>query len=125
VLAEIQKPVRVLVVDDSDVFRNVLRAVVTATPAFEVVGAASSGREALALVDRLVPELVLADVAMPELSGTETARLIRRRHPNVVVVLLSAFSRASVNDRELRVVDKRDLSPAWLADYWRLHGPSR
>jgi CheY-like chemotaxis protein len=72
-----------------------------------------------------VPELVLADVAMPELDGTETARLIRRRHPNVVVVLLSAFSRASVTDRDLRVVDKRDLSPGWLADYWRRHGPRR
>jgi len=116
--------VRVLVVDDSDVFRNVLRAVVTATPAFEVVGAASSGREALDMVDRLVPELVLADVAMPELDGTETARLIRRRYPEIVVVLLSAFSRASAKDPELSVVDKRDLSPRWLADFWATRGGS-
>jgi len=120
-----QTPVRVLVVDDSQVFRNVLRALVAATPGFEAVGAASSGREALELVDLLDPQLVLIDVQMPELDGIETAFLIRRRRPGVVVLLLTTTRRASVGDPSLPVGDKRDFSPEWLADFWRRHGRSR
>ncbi len=116
---------RVLVVDDTEVFRNVMCAVVAATPGFEVVGDGSSGREALALIDLLGPHLVLLDLYMPELDGIETALRIRRRHPDVMVLLLTAARRAHLADRWLRVEDKRDLSPKWLADFWRRHGQSR
>ena len=111
-----------LVVDDSEVFRNVMSAVVAATPGFEVVGAGSSGREALALIDSLGPHLVLLDLYMPELDGIETALCIRRRRPATVVLLLTAARRAHLADRWLRVEDKRDLSPGWLADYWQRYG---
>jgi two-component system, CitB family, response regulator DctR len=114
--------VRVLVVDDSDVFRNVMSAVVAATPGFEVVGGGSSGHEALSLVDSLDPQLVLLDLYMPELDGIETAHRIRRRNPGTVVLLVTAARRAHLGDRRLRVEDKRDLSPEWLADYWQRHG---
>ncbi|HEY4236036.1 MAG TPA: response regulator transcription factor [Gaiellaceae bacterium] len=117
-----QIPVRVLVVDDTEVFRNVMCAVVAATPGFDVVGDASSGREALALIEELGPHLVLLDLYMPEVDGLATALDIRRRHPDVVVLLLTAARRAHVPDQGLRVEDKRDLSPRWLADFWRRHG---
>jgi CheY-like chemotaxis protein len=120
-----QTPVRVLVVDDSEVFRNVMCAVVAAAPGFEVVGDASSGREALALIDVLDPHLLLLDLYMPELDGLATALDIRRKHPDVVVLLLTAARRAHVADKWLRVEDKRDLSPQWLADFWRRHGLPR
>lgn len=120
-----QTVVRVLVVDDSEVFRNVMCAVVAATTGFEVVGDASSGREALALIEELGPQLVLLDLYMPEVDGLATALDIRRRHPDVVVLLLSAARRAHVADQGLRVEDKRDLSPQWLADFWRRHGLPR
>lgn len=110
---------RVLVVDDSEVFRNVMCAVVAATPGFEVVGDGSSGRQALALVDSLGPHLVLLDLYMPELDGLETARHVRRRHPDVVVLLLTAARKARLDDRWLMIEDKRNLSPEWLADFWR------
>ena len=113
---------RVLVVDDSGVFRSVLCALVAATPGFEVVGDASSGREALALIDSLGAELALLDLYMPELDGIETAVHIRRRHPTTVVLLLTAAKRAHLADRWLRIEDKRDLSPQWLADFWRRYG---
>ena len=124
--AEHQKPepVRVLVVDDSEVFRNVVRAVVAATPGFEVVGAAASGHDALDLVDRLAPQLVLMDVKMPGLDGTETAHLIGRRHPAVSVVLLTGTGCPSPNDRVPAIMDKRDLSPRWLADFWQRRASS-
>jgi len=115
-------PVRVLVVDDSEVFRNVLSAVVAATPGFEVVGVAASGREAFELVGSRGAQLVLIDVNMPEFDGVATALRIRRRHPGAIVLLLTATRRASVRDLSLPVEDKRDLSPQWLTDFWRRHG---
>jgi CheY-like chemotaxis protein len=62
---------------------------------------------------------------MPGLDGIETGLRIRRRHPDVVVLLLTAARRASVSDPSLMVEDKRDLSPEWLAQFWRRHGQSR
>ena len=113
---------RVLVVDDSDVFRNALCDVVSATPGFELVGDGSSGEEALALVKEVDPDLVLLDLYMPELDGVETALQIRRRHPDTVVLLLTAARKAHLSDQWLKVEDKRDLSPEWLADFWQRYG---
>jgi DNA-binding NarL/FixJ family response regulator len=124
-VAAVQAPVRVLVVDDSEVFRSVLCSVVAASPGFEIVGDASSGREALSLVEVLDPDLVLLDLYMPKPDGLETALHLRRRHPEVVVLLLTAGRTPRLTDQWLRVEDKRDLSPRWLADYWRRHGLPR
>ena len=112
---------RVLVVDDSEVFQHVLSALVASTPGFEVVGAASSGREALHLIDVLDAQLVLVDLHMPELNGIETAKRLRERHPDVELVLITADRRPSLALPSLVIVDKRDLSPEWLADFWRRH----
>jgi DNA-binding NarL/FixJ family response regulator len=115
----------VLVVDDSEIFRNVVWAVVAATPGFQVVGTASSGREALFLIDELAPQLVLLDMQMPDFDGIETALRIRRHHPDLVVLLLTATRRASLSDLSLTIEDKRDLSSEMLAQFWQRHGPSR
>jgi DNA-binding NarL/FixJ family response regulator len=122
VSAQDQTAVRVLVVDDSEVFRNVLCAVVAATTGFEVVGVASSGRETLTVIGSLAVDLVLVDVNMPDLDGIETGLRIRRRHPNVVVLVLTAATHAYVRDSSLMVEDKRDLSPEVLDGFWRRHG---
>ena len=122
VLAQDQAPVRVLVVDDSEVFRNVMAVVVAGTPGFEVAGRASSGREALHLVEELAPQLVLLDVWMPDMDGIETGRRIRRHYPEVVVLLLTPTKQASLNDPALTIEDKRDLSSEWLVEFWRRQG---
>jgi len=121
VSAQDQTPVRVLVVDDSEVFQHVLSALVGSAPGFEVVGAASSGREAVHLIDVLDAQLVLVDLHMPELDGIETAKRLRERHPDVEVVLITGDRRPSLALPSLVIVDKRDLSPEWLADFWRRH----
>ncbi len=95
---------------------------VAAAPGFEIVGDASSGREALSLVEVLGPDLVLLDLYMPTQDGLETALDMRRRYPEVVVLLLTAGRKPRLTDQWLRVEDKRDLSPRWLAEFWLRHG---
>jgi two-component system, chemotaxis family, protein-glutamate methylesterase/glutaminase len=119
-----QSPVRVLVADDSEVFRNVLSSLVAATPGFEVVGKAATGREALDLVTALDVQFVLMDVHMPEMDGIEAALWIRRQQPDVVVLLLTATRQATLDNLSLAIEDKRDLSPRWLAQFWQRHGPT-
>jgi len=117
--AQAQPPVRVLVVDDSDVFQHVLSVMVAATPGFELVGTASCGREALHLIDLLDPQLVLVDLQLPELQGIETARRLSEQHPDLVVVLLAADRPVALALPSLTIVDRQDVSPDWLADFWR------
>ncbi|MBV9204477.1 MAG: response regulator transcription factor [Actinobacteria bacterium] len=82
-------PRSVLVVDDQAPFRLAARAVLRRLDGFEFAGEASSGPEAIELVDKLRPTLVLMDINMPDMSGIEAARLITSAHPEVVVILCS------------------------------------
>jgi two-component system chemotaxis response regulator CheB len=123
VITQDQPPVRVLVVDDSEVFRHVVCDLVAATPGFEVIADAASGREALALVGSMAAQLVMLDVHMPELDGIETASRIRRQYPDVVVLLLTATKREQLSDPSLTIEDKRNLSCQLLAEFWRRHCP--
>lgn len=99
---------------------------IEATAGFESVGEAADGEEALAAVDRLVPELVLLDVRMPGLNGIEVARRIIAAHPEVVVVLISMEERVDVPAleelRRVPLVRKRDFGPKLLRRLWSEHG---
>jgi DNA-binding NarL/FixJ family response regulator len=81
--------IRVLLVDDYPAIRGVLRAALGLEPGFEIVGEAGNGREAVELTERLQPDLLLMDVKMPELSGVEAARRIKRDWPAIKVVLFT------------------------------------
>src|ERR1700741_1251900 len=82
-------PVRVLTVDDQEVFRAAARDVIEATPGFQALGEAKSGPEALAMTESLRPDLILMDVRMPEMDGIETTRRLRAAGADSVVVLVS------------------------------------
>jgi len=86
----------VLVVDDQAPFRSAARAVLRRLDGFEFAGEASSGPEAIELVDRLRPALVLMDINMPEMSGIEATRQITAAHPEVVVILCSTYDAADL-----------------------------
>jgi len=115
--------VTVLIVDDQAPFRRAAQAVIDATPGFEVVGDAGSGEEAIELVERLQPRLVLMDINMPGISGFEATRQITRSHPQVVVMLLSTYQEADLpaDARECGAaayVNKEEFGPGIVQDLW-------
>jgi two-component system response regulator NreC len=83
------KKIRILLVDDHAVLRAGLRALLSAERDMEVVGEAANGREAVALAEELKPDVVVMDLAMPEMSGLEATREITRRLPETRVLALT------------------------------------
>ena len=81
----------IMIVDDHEVVRSGLKAILEPEDDLEVVGEASSGSEAVEKVARLDPSLVLMDVRMEEMSGIEACRLIKSSHPQVNVLMLTSF----------------------------------
>ena len=84
--------IRVLIVDDHDLFRVGLASLLNAQPDIEVVAQASGGRMGVRLADELRPDVVLMDVRMPDLEGPEATREILERHPSARVVALTVVS---------------------------------
>ena len=81
--------IRILLADDHDLVRAGFRALLQNLEGIEVIGEAANGREALQLVEKLKPDLVLMDVAMPELNGLEATARIVHDYPQVRVMILS------------------------------------
>lgn len=84
--------IRILLVDDHRVMRQGVRSLLELQPDFEVVAEAGTGAEALQLIDRLDLDLVLLDLKLTDMSGTEVCRLATGRHPDLNVLILTAIS---------------------------------
>jgi DNA-binding NarL/FixJ family response regulator len=109
--------VRVLVADDSPVFVEAAVAVVEATPGFEVAATCRSEARAVEIAREVGPDLVLLDESMSGDDPAEAAREIAAVSPQTFVILVSADPRPF--DGTVPLVDKRQLSPATLANLWR------
>ena len=95
-------PIRILFADDHSLVRAGVRSLLEKIPRVEVVGEASNGRETLALVRSKLPDLVLLDIAMPDLGGLEVLPRIIKNSPSVRVVVLSAYGTEQYVSRALR-----------------------
>jgi DNA-binding NarL/FixJ family response regulator len=134
---QMSDPIRVLLVDDQELFREGVRVIVDAQEGMEVVGAAGDGLEALQLVDELGPDVVLMDIRMPEMDGVEATRQIfqpervARRSaqgsPPVRVIVLTTFN---LDDKAATAIRHgasgfllKDTTPVMLRDAIRtVHG---
>lgn len=83
---------RIVLAEDHQVLREGLRVLLEAQPDFEVVGETGDGLEALALVERLSPDVLVVDVGMPSLDGVEVTRRVGKTHPGTRTVVLSMYS---------------------------------
>lgn len=86
------KPITVLVADDHTVVREGFRSLLSLEKDILVVGEASDGRTAVTMAGTLMPDVVLMDIAMPQLNGIEATRQLVRQHPGIRVLILSAHS---------------------------------
>jgi len=84
-------PTRVVVIDDSQDIRDVVRLALGRADDFEFTAEADGGESGLAVVEATQPDLVLLDIAMPDMDGLQVLPLIRSAAPGAIVVMLTAF----------------------------------
>ena len=80
---------KVLLVDDHTILREGLKMVLDSQPQITVVGEADNGRQAVELAEKLMPDVIVMDIAMPNLNGLEATRQIKKRWPQIKVVILT------------------------------------
>lgn len=81
--------IRILLVDDHQVVRTGLRMLLESQPDLLIVGEASDGQQALALAARLQPDVIVMDITLPDMSGIEATRQIKRQFPHLAIVALT------------------------------------
>lgn len=110
--------IRVLIADDHTLFREGMRAILSAAPDCEIVGEAGDGEGAVAQAIELMPTVVLMDVHMPALSGIEAARRISRDQPQIGIIMLTMYEddasvfaamRAGARGYVLKGADKHEV----------------
>jgi DNA-binding NarL/FixJ family response regulator len=94
--AETRNPMRVVLIDDSEDIREVLRLALNREESFTIVGEASDGEAGVAAVRAHQPHLVILDIALPVMDGLQALQLIRAESPESIVIVLTGFPEEAV-----------------------------
>jgi two-component system, NarL family, vancomycin resistance associated response regulator VraR len=86
-----EKRIRTLVIDDAFGFMQAIRSFLENLPNVAVIATGRTGREAIVLAHEWMPDLVLMDIRMPEMTGLEATSQLTRELPDVIVILMTAF----------------------------------
>ncbi len=84
--------IRLLIVDDHEMVREGLKAMLMAESDFSIVGDAANAEQAFALIERLHPDVALLDVRLPGMSGVEVCRTVTEKYPETAVIILTTFT---------------------------------
>jgi two-component system, NarL family, response regulator DevR len=88
--------IRLLIIDDHEMVREGLKAMLSAEPDFSIVGDAANAEQAFALIERQRPDIILLDVRLPGTSGIEVCRTVTERYPETAVIILTTFTDESL-----------------------------
>ncbi len=88
--------IHLLIIDDHEMVREGLKAILTTEPDFEIVGDAASAEQAFELIERLSPDIILLDIRLPGTSGIEVCRTVSERYPESAVIILTTFTDESL-----------------------------
>lgn len=84
--------IRLLIVDDHEMVREGLKAMLVSEPDFSIVGDAANAEQALALIERLRPDIALLDIRLPGTSGIEVCRTVTASYPETAVIILTTYT---------------------------------
>jgi DNA-binding NarL/FixJ family response regulator len=94
--------IRIVLVDDHNLVRDGIRALLTMVPGFVIVGEASSGHEALELLQRDVPDILLMDIGLKDSNGLELTATLKQKYPTLKVLILSMYDNQEYVSSALR-----------------------
>ena len=114
------KTCRIVIVDDEPEFREWLKSSLVASETFELIGEAANGSEGIRMIGELKPDLVIADLFMPDLDGLEIVQSIHKKYPQIKLILTSAcreraYTKMAIKEGALCFIPKVELSLDFLS----------
>ena len=104
-----REPLKILIVDDTAIFRKIIKDVLIEIPGIEVVGVAQNGKIAVQKLSSLMPDLLILDIEMPEMNGIEVLKYLKNKDSDIGAVMLSSLTMAgsdvTINALELGAFD--------------------
>ena len=95
-LMKVPTPIKIVLADDHEIFRDGFKAMLKKQPLVELIGEASDGKELLEITRRLRPDVIVTDIKMPEMDGLEATRILVKEFPSIGIIALSMIDEESL-----------------------------